>query len=389
MKYIVFTCLLVSQISFAQNKFRSHGENLRKGSFEFGSRGSFFKSTGIYDEDGEKKSYDTGESYSRADSSLYGIYSLTKNLQVQANTSFRINNSTEFDGVKNQTLSATGLHHIGGSFNLMFRPTDNLIASVEGEYRKRMYTNPLYTGDKSAFIILGNQAAYIHAGANLSYVFNKNFVVGMKGLFRNIGTNISNDFLADIVLALERESLTFYLGTKRSLSLKSEKYRTSSDKPNIGNGATSLYNGLNQEFGSIYAGLEFYFKKKWTVGLGIESVYYAKSYDTGNAFIGELKYTIGSKTVNHHEHTFKTYSIEANVIESLKDNSQVMVDAGRARGVRVGMRFDFYHGNLSGDQRLVATGYVSKVYTDQSVVTIKRYFRKEKLDGSTFARADN
>ncbi len=390
MRFLFILVLFISTNAFSKNKFRSHGENLEKGGFEFSSFNSIYSSSGIFDEDGEKVPYVSGEKYTRMESLISGAMSITNNLQVQLKAAYRINQSTQFDGTSNKSQNIAGIHHIGANFNLMFQPTDNLIGSLEGEYRKRMYDNPLFdNGDPYNFIVLGNEDAYVHLGGNLTYLFSEKFVVGAKGLFRNIGTNLSNDILIDLLMAFERESFTFFLGTKRTVSLKSEKYETQAEKPSLGNGATALYNGVNQEFGSIYAGLEFYIKENWTLGLGLENIYYAKSFDTGNKIFGELKYTFGDKSKNHHEHVFKTYSIEGRVLEVSKDNSNVMINMGLAKAVEEGMRIDFYHGNQSGGQRLIATGYVTKIYTDQSEVSIKKYFRREKLDETTIVRADH
>jgi hypothetical protein len=378
----LFFSLFVSVLAFdtiAQTSYVPPTKILLKKGHQLGLSGDLFNTSERIDRYGNNVKFEKGESFSRIQSEVSGYFAPTENLQIGAGARYRRNESSL--DVKRE--SGSGIESTFLNLMYAFKPVNQIYYALEASYRYRPFTNK---GDES--FILGDDGAEYSLGMGGTYAFKKNnFLTGKFG-YRNNGSDLSDEIYWQIEGALVWKNLALVAGVDGLSSLNNDPYQDNDlDRPILNRGSTFLYNSINREFISPYAGVNFAFGQTWRIELRGSRSISGNSTDLGTDFGFSIFRRVEADLKKQSDKTFKEYDFEASIQKVSPQNGYVVIDKGLADDVQKGTQIDFFEFDFVGGNILVASGIVIQVKSDTSVVKISQVFNdKNKLKEGLVAR---
>ena len=355
-----------------------------------GVSGEYFTTSKRIDDEGNDVEFENGESFSRVEGSIQGLYGLTENLQIGGGIRFRQNSSTLLNTTtgEEESESSSGVESTFANFTFAFKPINRMHYTLEGLFRFRPFTNDEGTTGNTGSLILGDDGNEYSAGLGVTYAHpGNNFLTGRVG-YRNPGTDLSSEIYWQIEGALAWRYVALVAGVDGINSLGNSPYEGKpQERPLFNTGGTNLYNSINREMITPYAGLNFALGKNWRVELRGSQVVSGKSTDIGTAFGVSLIRRVEDKSQDRPDQRFKEYDFEAAVTKVSQKKKYVVIDKGLADDVAKGMKIDFYEFDYVGGNILLARGIVLKTKSDSSIVKITNlYNRKKELKEGVVAR---
>ncbi len=348
---------------------------------ERGSQISFgvdsFTTSSVVDQNGKKTKLAEGESFSRYQGEVNGLFGLTDTFNAGIGVRFRHQTSSFNSGTEDINAKATGVQSILGRFLFAFDPASKTQFTFEGLFRYVPYTNddidvPNPDLTKLALGDEGNEYS-IGLGVTHSTLSNNHYT--LRGGWRRPGNDLASEIFWNGEVALEFRYITPLAGVDGVTSLKNSIYENDPDeRPSWNTRPTGLYNSINREYIAPYVGLNLGFAKVWRVEFKAHQVISGRSTDMGTGFGLTLVRRLDTSEEKIVDSQFKTYDLEATVTKISDKKTYVVIDKGLSDDVEKGMKFDFYEFDYVGGNTLVARGVVIKASSDKAIVKLTHRF---------------
>jgi len=374
----------------AQVSYISNTQTLNKDGSEFYFDIDFFQPTKHVDVDGEVVALAESEDYQQLNVNLNYTYGFTNRLQASLLSRFRYNASTETVGTDTTTLVNSGAESVGVSFKYAWPKPEGMQYALVASYRESLYQNDTYTtGSLREEIVLGEGGTDVSLGLNMAYYTKSKNFLEASFLFRNPGTDISSEVVTDLNYAMVWGGGALSLGLEYVYSLEQDAYTDDPEnKPQVSNGSTYLYNGVNRSWMAPHVGFNFAVGTMWRVELKAKTFSTGVSTDLGNMYsIAFVRRKSDSKSFLQKDAAFKEYKVEGTVSKVTKNRSAVVVDKGVGAGLNKGMKVDFYHFDFVGGNELIASGFVVKSGMSKSIIKITKRYSKKRVEVGAVARA--
>jgi hypothetical protein len=355
--------------------------------YHFNFTTSYFQSTSLLNIDGSPSSFENEESYQSANMSAYLSYGLTKQMEVFASANGRYNRSTVYQNSSAQSFTKIGLESSSAGFRLASKREHFIQYILEGEYKKRFFTNANYDPlDPVEEIVLGDDGDGYRLSVGLSYMTDSDNYFDFMANYRKEARNLSNEVLFDTKFVFAWKKFALLFGMEYLFSLNQDAYTNDpANKPNISSGSTNLYNSINRSYTHPYLGMNFGMGKTWHMQTRVGSTIAGQSTDAGiRGIISLVKWMSVNKEFAGKNNFFKQYEIEGVVSKISKSNNVAIIDKGIKDGLGKGKRVDFYFFDFVGGEELIAEGIVIKSSYEKSMVkVIKKYSKRRIKDGTT------
>lgn len=391
MKFFFLTTILaLSGIASAQTSYVAPTKILGKKGYQLGGSADYWSTSKRVDKDGKNVSFESGESFSRIQGSVFGSYGLTENLQVSGGARFRQNQSKSLNSTTAQidNETSTGVESTWINLIYAFKPVNQWHYTLEGSFRYRPFTNEETVGTNKGSLILGDDGNEYSAGLGLTYASRTNNFLTVRGGYRNPGSDLSSEIYWQAEGALQWTYVALIAGADGVISNNNDPYNDDpQNRPVLTTGSTALYNGINRQFVAPYLGMNFALGQAWRIELRGSQVVSARSYDLGSGFGVSLIRRVDTKNGIKPDKVFKDYDIEATVSKISPQKGYVVIDKGLSSDVQKGMKIDFYEFDYVGGNILLASGVVIQTKSDTSIVKVTHlYNTKKELKEGIIAR---
>jgi hypothetical protein len=384
MKLILILFLSISSV-LAQDSQPSYipvTKLLKSKGYQLGIYGESFSTSKRIDSEGAKQELGDEESFGRMQSEVAGFYGATNSLQFGAGFRFRKNQATFFDeGGESVTGSSTGLQSTFFSMMYAFNQVDKMQYTLEGLFRYTPYTNEEFnpSTDDPKVLVLGDTGNEMSAGLGMTYMGKNQKFFTLRAGYRRPGADLSNEIYWSAEGAMAWRNVALVAGVDGVSSLKDDPYNGSSvDRPDLNSGKTNLYNSINREWITPYAGINFAFAKTWRLELRGSQVVSGNSTDLGSAFGINLIRRVDKSQTRIIDSKFKTYDLEASITKVSPKKEYVVIDKGLADDFYKGMKIDFFEFDYVGGNILVASGVVVQTKSDSCIVKITQHYNTSK-----------
>ena len=378
--YILF---FITYVSYAADftSYYSPAEVIGKKSIEFGLDGSFFMTTGAYDDAGTLTEVDTDSSFNRLQSDIYAKYGLGTNLELHLGTKYRQNMSVSGDN----ELSISGFesYFIGGKYS--FNSKNKWKFALSAYIRKSLYKNS--DTESNSQIILGDAGNDFKIGTHIRYKIIKHHYISGSLLYRVPPADLSHELNYLLESSWQYDRAAFVIGVNGVFSLQNGSYASDPDsRPSLKTGNTSLYNAVNKSYVKPFVGLNV-FLGKITIGVNGGQRMFGKNTDQGY----EIEFIVRFNKRGVIEDSlkisqFKEYEVEATVIKLSPRGKFIKIDQGLSSDINKGMRFDIYKSNYFGKNLLVASGIVKELGTSWTVIQLTKKYKEIKIKEGFIAR---
>lgn len=373
---------LVPSILWGQTSYVAPAELLKENGYQLYLGGEYFKNSKLVDSENKKISLPEGDKFSRIQSEFGGQYGLADNFQVGFGGRFRRHSSTYDDGSgEKTTATSSGLQSIFTEFKLGFKPQKQWQFVVEGLFRYVPYTNDeIDATNVEPKMVLGDDGNEYSLGLATTYSFLSNNYLSARGGWRRPGDGLSTEMYWQVEGALVWRYLALVAGVNGITSLKNDDYADRpTEKPAVNQGASFLYNSINRESVTPYAGVNVALGENWRVELRGAQVVQGRSTDLGTAFGIQIVTRVDKKDPKKViDSKFKSYDLEATVTKVSPKKNYVVLDKGLADDIEKGMKFDLFEFDYVGGNILVARGVVISTKADTSIVKVTHKFNMKK-----------
>lgn len=379
-KFILLISLLCPTL-WAQTSYVAPTKILFKKGYQLGISGDVFTTSTRKDKDGKTVKFEDGESFSRTQGEVIGYYGLTGNLQVGGGARFRQNNSTRLTPVTliEDNETSTGIESTFLTLTYAFEPVDRIQYTLEGLFRYRPYTNEESTPTNEAPLVLGDQGSEFSGGLGFRYTSKTNNSVSLRVGYRKPGDELSSEIYWQAEGALVFKYIALIAGVDGVNSMKNDPYEDDPvNKANYYTGSTALYNSINREFITPYAGFNVALGKSWRVELRGSQVVSGRSTDIGTGFGVSLIRRVDDKAGAKVDSQFKEYDFEGTITKISPKKGFVVIDKGMGDDVQKGMKIDFFEFDYVGGNILLARGTVISVKADSAIVKISHLYNTKK-----------
>ena len=380
MKFLFLLLVASPALLWGQVSYVPPTRTLKERGTQLSLGADYFKTSRLVDEHGRKTSLGEGESFSRYQGEINGLFGLTNDFNAGLGVRFRRNASTFTNGNDDVSATATGVQSIAARFLFGFEPVNRTQFTLEGLFRYVPYTNDEVTAtDDLKKLALGDEGNEYSVGLGMTYSSLSNNHFTLRGGWRKPGNDLSSEFYWNGELAFQFRHITPLFGVDGVTSLKNSPYEnTPDDRPDWNTRPTHLYNSINREYIAPYAGINFAFSNVWRIEFKGYQVISGRSTDLGTGFGINLVRRLDESTEKVVDATCKTYDLEATVTKVSEKKTYVVIDKGLAEDIEKGMRFDFYEFDYVGGNTLVARGVVIKVSSDKAIVKLTHRFNLGK-----------
>jgi len=378
-------------IGSAQTSYVPSAILLKKGGHELYVGGDYFKTMQTVSKNGSLTTLQDGESFSRLQAEAGGFYGANDNLQFGLGLRYRQNRSSVNSTISNQTedLSNSGIQSTFLNMKYGFRPVGLMFYALEGTFRYTPYTNEEQSSTQSAALALGDDGNEYSAGLAVTYASLSNNYISLRTGLRRPGVELSDEVYWQAEGALAWRRFALVAGVDGVSSINQDPYGgEESKRPNINTGSSNLYNSINREWITPYAGVNLALADNWRVELRGSQVVSGRSTDLGTAFGLMIVRRSENDKKRVKDKRFKSYDIEASISKISPQKGYVMIDKGLTSDIRKGTKFDFFEFDYLGGNILVASGSVIQVKSETSIVKIsQRYNSKKEIKEGLVGRA--
>lgn len=340
-----------------------------------------FSTSQTVDQKGTKRKLSDGESFSRYQGEVSGLFGLTDDFNLGIGARFRNQAGSFTSGTDDVDAKASGVQSIFTRFLFGFDPVNRTQFTLEGMFRYVPYTNDEIstTNPNLDKLILGDDGNEYSVGLGITYSSLSNNHYTIRGGWRKPGNDLSTEFYWNGEIALQFRYVTPLVGVDGVTSLENSTYESDpADRPNWNSRPTALYNSINREWISPYVGLNVAFSPAWRVELRGQQVISGRSTDLGTGFGINIVRRLDQQDEKVVDSQFKTYDLEATVTKVSEKKTYVVIDKGLADDIEKGMKFDFFDFDYVGGNSLVARGVVAKVSADKAIVKLTHRFNLAK-----------
>ena len=387
---VLFFCLFSLNVFSANSVYPSYTDRAQKGGIELDYEGTYFMSTGQYDEEGNNTELASDESFSFFQSDALLRYGYSDSLEFGAGFRFRFIMADFFNGTEDIGTSKSGLESylLSARYLLSKSKTSNWLAFLS--VRQSAYSNTDYLNIANIpedEISLGDNGTEIDLGLAWDYFLSRTHFFHNKISYRKPGNSLSEEVTYDLESVWRNDGWGASIGLDGILSLKSDSFGGQSDlKPLQGRAPSKMFNSTNRSYNAIGVGLSKSLEN-WTISGKYKNIVTGQSTDSGHRFIIGLTRFSNTKKKSNKKNEFKDYDLEAEVIKVSAKGNFVRISKGLSDDVVRGMRFDIYRNDFKGLNELVAEGVVYKVFSGAAILKIVNRFSSRKVGNGFIARA--
>lgn len=375
---LLFLLLLVGTTSsWGQTSYVPPTRVLKERGSQLSFGGDSFTTSSVVDHEGKKLKLTDGQSFSRYQGEVNGLFGLTDTFNAGLGVRFRHQTSSFTSGTDDINAKATGVQSILGRFLFAFEPVDRTQYTVEGMFRYVPYSNDETDTPNPDLnkLALGDEGHEYSVGLGMTYSSESNNHYTLRGGWRRPGNDLSTEFYWNGEIALQFRYVTPLAGVDGVTSLKNSPYESDpADRPDWNTGTTQLYNSINREWIAPYVGLNLAFSQAWRVEFKASQVVSGRSTDFGTGFGLTLVRRMDQAEEKVVDAKFKTYDVEATVTKVSDKKTYLVIDKGLNDDIEKGMKFDFYEYDYVGGNSLVGRGVVVKVSSDKAIVKLTHRF---------------
>ncbi len=389
---IVIT-LLGSVVSYGKSTQANHAyypsaETVGEKGYSLSLDGSYFTSTGFYDDTGALEERVEGTSFTTTNVEGIARYGISERFEVRIGGRYRMNASN--DGTNE--LVASGFESYFGGAKYRFRPFGKFTFALDLQYRASAFSYSKYSERGTAptdEIVLGDQGTEITSGVHAAYAFSRNLIFSGFGAYRIPYDDLSDEIVYNGELAWKNNSNSFaaLAGVDGIYSLQTSEYSENPDaRPSIYAGSTQLYNSVNRSYVRPYVGMNF---GTGSIALKLKAatVVMGTWTDAGYEISGGLTFQRSGKNQSYKKvNRFKEYEIEASVIKLSPRGKFVKIDQGVSHDITKDMKIDIYKTDYFGGNVLVASGVIYQVGSDWAIVKLLKKYRKIDIQVGFTAR---
>lgn len=386
---LVLLAFIAPSTALHANPYLPESQKIRKQAWRFNSELSMFSTTGFYDQDGEFVAMNEEDDFQKTDIDLNVRYGYGHQLELRAGV--RLRQMTSTSGETELSSSGAESFILGAKYTLFPRSNSPWKFALDAYFRNSFYTNETYEDQNppSDELVLGDSGTSFLVGGHVSYhAKSKNFILSGSGFFHRAPNNLSNEFIYQAEAMIPFQNLALGGGVEGIFSLDGDEFSEAPDqKPAQATGVTSLFNSINRSRMLPYAKAIYRFNE-WSIYLKGGIVSAGTSTDEGNLLLAGLNWDFGGVDPKKARvERFKEYNIEASVLQVSPRGKFVKIDKGIAQDVNKGQRFDLYETDYFGGNKLVATGVVFEVSSDQAIIKLDKMIANKKVEAGFTARA--
>ncbi len=382
MNFLSILLLLAPAILWGQTSYVPPTRVLKERGSEIRFSGDYFQTSKVVDQKGKRTSLTDGNSFSRYQGEIGGLFGLTDDFNAGLSARFRQQQSHFTSGTDDYTAKAGGIQSIAARFLFGFEPVNRTQFTLEGMFRYNPYSNDEIdassTNDLNR-LILGDQGNEYSLGLGVTYSSLSNNHYTFRGGWRRPGDDLSTEFYWNGEIALQFRYVAALLGVDGVTSLKNSTYESDpTDRPAWNQGASQLYNSINREWIAPYLGLNFSMGPAWRVEFKGSQVVAGRSTDLGTTFGISLVRRLDQSEEKLVDSQFKTYDLEATVTKVSEKKTYVVLDKGLSNDLEKGMKVDFFEFDYVGGNSLVARGVIIKVSAEKAIVKLTHRYNLAK-----------
>jgi hypothetical protein len=389
MKFLLILLLLPIGKCFASS-YISPTRTLTDGGTQFDFFTKYFKSKSYINENGEGFSFIGNENYQQLDMGLNLNYGITNQFEILVGVRGRYITALTTVANEEYALSRAGLESGIVGFKYSFKEDDGVQYALEGSYRQALYSNTLYTSGEPTDIALGDDSRELSAGFSMGIETKSKNALAARVLYRDPSKNLSTEIFSEVEYNLVWESFSMGLGVENVYSLQNDEFSNNPEsKPQVSRGPSYMHNSVNRQWTAPYLKSALALGKTWRVEFQYSTVYTGNSTDKRDMMLFNLVRR-NDKKVNSFkviDNSFKQYTIEGVVTKVATSRKTFMIDRGLERGLKTGMRVDFYHFDYVGGNALIATGVAVKVGGTKSLIKLNKRYSKKRVEVGTVVRA--
>jgi hypothetical protein len=389
--FIVVLLSLFSVNSFSIGSvYPSYTDRAQRGVIELDYEGTYFISSGQYDEEGNNTELTSDESFSFFQSDALLRYGYSDSLEFGAGFRFRFIMADFFNGTEDISASKSGLESylLSARYLLSKGKTSHWLAFVT--IRQSAYSNTDYVNVTSVpedEISLGDNGTEFDVGMAWDYYFSKTHFVHNKLSYRKPGNSLSEEVVYDLESVWRTKNWGISIGLDGIYSLQSDSFGGQSElKPVQGRAPSTMFNSTNRSYNAVGFGLSTGLGN-WTISGKYKAIVSGQSTDSGQKFIIGLSRFADKKRRSNKNNIFKDYDLEADVVKVSAKGNFVRINKGLNDDVVRGMRFDLYKNDFKGLNELVAEGVVYKIFSNAAVLKIVNRFSSRKVGNGFIARS--
>ncbi len=388
-KIFTFFIFMFSQNLWA-NPFTPATTFLGKGGYNLSFLGSYWQSTGYYDENGQVIQMGPNDAFSMTEGEVDLRYGKSDKLQFGGGFRFR-QLQASFDGA-NQIVenSNSGLDVVWGSLFYHLGTYDSMSYALKFKFTHAFYANAEYDTTSSLpedEQVLGDSGNEWELGVDLSYNRSRVHSLNAGMSFRQPGNHLSSEIPFALNSVWQWQFWTLKMGVDGIYSMGTDEFTADpSSKPLQGTRPSMLFNSINRQWADAVIGIEKKFTH-WSLGYQLNYRVQGQSTDQGVRHLLMFNYRqqgldYRTKKINQ----FKDYDIEASVVRSSPRGKFVLIDKGLSDDVEKGMVFDIYQTDYFGGNILVASGIAHQVRSEETIIRLTRQYQSIKVKKGFQAR---
>lgn len=389
MKYFFLLIFLLPIESTLGYTFISPTQTLTKSGTEIKLHSKYFKSQSYVNELGEGFSFNGNDSYEQMDMAVEVRHGLTSQFEAMAGIRGRYITSLVTVNNEEHALSRTGVDSGVVGFKYSFKEEDGIQYAMEGSYRQSFFSNSEYTGGEPIEIALGDDSREITAGFSVNLKTDSSNHLSTIVLYRDPSKYLSTEIFSQIEFNLVWKYLSLGIGVENVYSLETDEYSNDQqNKPQVSTGPSYYFNSINRQWTAPFFKSSLAIGKSWRGEFQFTSVRTGNSTDIRDELLFSLIKRTDKKIDSYKvvDNSFKQYTVDGVVSKVATSRKTVMIDRGLERGVKKGMRVDFFDFNYVGGNTLIATGSVVRVGASKALVMISKRYSKKRVEVGTVAR---
>lgn len=377
---------IIPKLNTSHPALRPLSKTMREKGYEIEYLLTRFSSTSNIDENGADIAFPQSVFFNKNDHQFILRYGYSNEVEFRLGGKFRqvsANNSTN-------DLSNNGTESIFAGFRYGLSKLNWLFA-FDLEFAKTAYETTDYASGVAPLneIVLGDDGTSSKVGLQMSYLRTANHFLNFSAHYQNPGRDLSSDipYHADSTWAWQ--SFAVAIGVDGIVSLKTDQDGNDlAHRPVRATSPTKLFNSVNREMVTPYAGLKFVWDK---LGIGASYGQTIKGVSTDKG--SEIKLSIswnnfGVSEERVKENQFKEYNIDAQIIKVSPRETFVKIDHGFSQDVEKGMRFDIFRTDYFGENVMIAQAFAYEVGSDWAILKISRTYRNIPIKKGFSARAE-
>lgn len=369
--------------------YRSETELLSEGSKAIEMQGKIFSKSTSFDETGSELAQVDGDNFSVNDWTLK--YSQGIFLDIEASLLVRMRS------VKSETstssASQSGLESFGIEGKYLFFATRHFKHALGLRFKKTNYTNLRYPSPEippSTEVVLGDDGNEMGADYLVTY-FDKYLKYDFKIGHNKPAKDLSSEIPYKIEIIYDMEKTSFLTGLSGIYSLKNDTYTDQPlSKPAISTGNSRLFNSINREQNSLFAGVQ-YAIGNFVIGLKGESVLSGSSTDKGHTIAFNIRWEDNlpiPKVIASTQKIFKSDYFAEGFVEDISSSQKtVKINIGADNRLVIGTNVDVFSIHDYSKGREIANGVVVKIGPNWAIITIDKNLNQSSIHEGDLVRA--